>query len=38
MNNTECVLPACTGSGTTTRADFTSYANIFGVQFGYKFR
>jgi long-chain fatty acid transport protein len=38
MNNTECILPECTGSGTTTRADFTSYANIFGLQFGYKFR
>lgn len=37
MNNTECVLPECTGSGTTTRADFTSYANIFGVQLTYRF-
>ena len=38
MNNTECVLPECTGSGTTTSANFKSYANIFGVQLNYKFR
>lgn len=38
MNNTECVLPACTGSGTTTQADFSSYANVFGLQVGYTFR
>jgi long-chain fatty acid transport protein len=38
MNNTECVLPACTGSGTTTVANLTSYANIFGLQFSYGFR
>ena len=38
MNNTECVLPECTGSGTTTLADFRSYANILGLQLSYKFR
>ncbi len=37
MNNTECVLPACTGSGTTTKADFQSFANIFGAQINYRF-
>ncbi|TJZ66118.1 OmpP1/FadL family transporter [Chitiniphilus eburneus] len=37
MNNTECVLPSCTGSGTNTKADFESYANIFGAQLNYRF-
>ena len=38
MNNNEnCVLPACTGSGTTTTADFKSDANILGMQVNYKF-
>jgi len=37
MNNTECVLPTCTGSGTTTKADFQSYANIFAAQLNYHF-
>lgn len=38
MDNTECVLPECTGSGTTTQADFSSYANTFGLQLNYRFR
>ncbi|KPC54788.1 OmpP1/FadL family transporter [Amantichitinum ursilacus] len=38
MNNNEgCLLPACTGSGTTTVADFDSNANILGMQVNYKF-
>ncbi len=38
MNNNEgCVLPSCTGSGTTTVADFTSNANILGAQMNYHF-
>ncbi|GHD63579.1 OmpP1/FadL family transporter [Jeongeupia chitinilytica] len=38
MNNTEC-SPAngCTGSGTTTKANFKSYANILGAQLNYRF-
>lgn len=38
MNNNEgCVLPTCTGSGTTTVADFSSNANILGAQLNYHF-
>ncbi len=40
MNNTECSPhsnPPCTGSGTTTKADFQSFSNIFGAQLNYRF-
>jgi long-chain fatty acid transport protein len=38
MSNRECsTAQGCTGSGTLTKADFKSYANIFGVQLNYRF-
>ncbi|MBM3114646.1 OmpP1/FadL family transporter [Jeongeupia naejangsanensis] len=38
MNNKECsAANGCTGSGTTTKADFKTYANIFGAQINYRF-
>ncbi|AOX99631.1 OmpP1/FadL family transporter [Jeongeupia sp. USM3] len=38
MNNKECsAANGCTGSGTTTKANFKSYANILGAQLNYRF-
>ncbi|WP_035055197.1 OmpP1/FadL family transporter [Andreprevotia chitinilytica] len=38
MNNTECLIGSgCLGSGTTTSADFKSYAQIAGIQMNYRF-
>lgn len=40
MNNKECSpndVPACTGSGTTTQANFKSRANLFGLQVNHRF-
>lgn len=37
MHNKECSPVSCTSSGTTTRADFKSRANLFGLQLNHRF-